>query len=288
MAKAERVAADAPIPYGRYYYEHDCGRPYERNEHWLGFFRDIAQRIVDALAPETVLDAGCAMGFLVEALRDLGVDASGVDVSSFALENVHPSIKDHVREGSLTEPLPRRYDLITCIEVLEHLPAPEAEHALANLCEATDQVIFSSSPFDYAEPTHVNVRPPEEWSELFARRGFVRDVEFEVSPLVPWATLYRRTDAPLPAVVRAYDRSWWRLRYEAHQVRETVLELQRRLEAVDWEHREELEETLRRREAELEDARAQIRAFDEPQRMLDSRTGRMLQAYHRARAALRK
>ncbi|MGQ0805176.1 MAG: class I SAM-dependent methyltransferase, partial [Actinomycetota bacterium] len=260
----------------------------ERDDHWLGFFRDLAQRIVDGLAPETVLDAGCAMGFLVEALRNLGVDASGVDVSSFALGKVHDSIKEHVWEGSLTEPLPRRYDLITCIEVLEHLPAPEAELALANLCNATDRLLFSSSPFDYAEPTHVNVRPPEEWSEMLARHGLVRDVDFELSPLVPWAALYRRTDAPLAGVVRDYDRSWWRLKYELHEVRGSVLELQRRLESVDWEHQRELEEMLREREAELDDARARIRDLEEPQRMLDSRSGRILQAYHRARAALRQ
>ncbi|MGQ0805917.1 MAG: hypothetical protein ACT4PI_18940, partial [Actinomycetota bacterium] len=66
---ADADSQPADIVYGRYYYEHDCGRPYERDDHWLGFFRDLAQRIVDGLAPETVLDAGCAMGFLVEALR---------------------------------------------------------------------------------------------------------------------------------------------------------------------------------------------------------------------------
>jgi len=57
---------------------------------------------------------------------------------------------------------------------------------------------------------------------------------------------------------------------------------------VDWEHQRELEVTLHQREAELEEARARIQALEEPQRMLDSRTGRMLQAYHRARAALRR
>ncbi|MGN6663805.1 MAG: hypothetical protein ACTHK6_06335, partial [Solirubrobacterales bacterium] len=51
--------------YGAYYYRHDCGIPYERNEHWLGFFNGIADRIVRDLRPASFLDAGCAMGFLV-------------------------------------------------------------------------------------------------------------------------------------------------------------------------------------------------------------------------------
>jgi SAM-dependent methyltransferase len=294
-------AADAIVPdadkqraalsYGRYYYEHDCGPPYERNEHWLRFNRDIATHIVETVAPARVLDAGCAMGFLVEALRNLGVEAWGVDVSSFALDAAHESVKPYVREASLTEPFAERYDLVTCFEVLEHLPAPDAEAALANLCRAADQVLFSSSPFDYSEPTHVNVRPPEDWSELFARHSFVRDVDFDL-PLVPWAALYRRSDAPLPTVVRAYDRTWWRMRYELSEVRESLLELQRRLEGVDWEHVHDIEQRLEAAEADLygknlalDKATEYIADLEE---MLATRSGRLLLAYHKARDTFRR
>ncbi|MFN8026221.1 MAG: hypothetical protein U0W40_07680 [Acidimicrobiia bacterium] len=38
---------------------HDCSIPYERNEHWNSFFAEIARRIIVALQPETLLDAGC-------------------------------------------------------------------------------------------------------------------------------------------------------------------------------------------------------------------------------------
>ena len=55
------------------YYATDCGRPYQRrSEWWLEFFGAIADRIISDIAPTTVLDAGCAMGFLVEALRARG------------------------------------------------------------------------------------------------------------------------------------------------------------------------------------------------------------------------
>jgi hypothetical protein len=39
-------------------------------------------------------------------------------------------------------------------------------------------VIFSSTPFDYREPTHVNVRIPEGWAEASARHGFYRAVDY--------------------------------------------------------------------------------------------------------------
>jgi 2-polyprenyl-3-methyl-5-hydroxy-6-metoxy-1,4-benzoquinol methylase len=68
-------------PYDATYYRVGCGVPYERNEHWLTFFGKIADAIVREINPGSVLDAGCAMGFLVEALRQRGVEAYGVDIS---------------------------------------------------------------------------------------------------------------------------------------------------------------------------------------------------------------
>src|SRR3954469_18370298 len=116
MSPAPREATDDTSRYGAYYYRHDCGIPYERNDYWLGFFGEIAAGIIRDLHPTTVLDAGCAMGFLVEALVQRGVDAHGIDISEFAISQAHESVRDRCQLQSLTEPLERRYDLITCIE----------------------------------------------------------------------------------------------------------------------------------------------------------------------------
>src|SRR6476660_8383941 len=78
--------------FGEFYYQHDCGEPYERNETWSRFFGQVADAIVRELRPRTVLDVGCAMGFLVEELRIRGVEAWGIDVSEYAIANVHPSV----------------------------------------------------------------------------------------------------------------------------------------------------------------------------------------------------
>jgi SAM-dependent methyltransferase len=215
--------------FGKYYYEHDCGIPYERSPHWLTFFGGIADHLVRELRPTSVLDAGCAIGMLVEQLRNRGVEAFGVDISEYALSQMPDDVREHCWVGSLAEPLPRRYDLITCIEVVEHMPADESRAAIANLCAGADRVLLSSSPFDYGEPTHLNVQPPEQWSALMATHGFVRDLDYDASYLTPWATLYVRADKDLPEVVRDYDRSWWHLRYEVHEVRAKLLELHERL-----------------------------------------------------------
>lgn len=251
---APREDAGAAPEYGSYYYRHDCGIPYERNEHWLEFFDRAAETIVREFHPATVLDAGCAMGFLVEGLRKRGVEASGIDVSEYAISEVHESVAEHCHVGSLTEPLPGRYDLITCIEVLEHIPPEQADRAIANLCAASDRLLISTSPTDFAEPTHLNVQPPEYWSAALAREGFYRDVDRDLSYLTPWAALYVRREESLPETIRSYDRSWWRLRNEVGEVRAALLKSQEKLaelEGGDPENRPELQREIDRQAEEI-------------------------------------
>jgi 2-polyprenyl-3-methyl-5-hydroxy-6-metoxy-1,4-benzoquinol methylase len=88
-------------PFDAYYYAHDCGRPYQRDEVWLAFFDHIAQRIIEQSEPKTALDAGCAWGFLVEAFRKRGVEAYGVDISEYAIQNVHPEIQIPFRKNMM-------------------------------------------------------------------------------------------------------------------------------------------------------------------------------------------
>ena len=207
-------------PYDRTYFAQGCGRPYQRDEYWLTWFGRIADRIVNEIGPRTVLDAGCAMGFLVEALRDRGVEAYGLDVSDYALDQVRADIKPYCTRGSITAPLPRRYDLIVCVEVLEHLSPDEAATAAANLCGHTDDLLFSSTSSDYTEATHVNVRPPEYWAELFARQDFYRDVDYDASFVAGWAVRLRRARDPLARQIGNYERLIVRLRDESASLRE--------------------------------------------------------------------
>jgi SAM-dependent methyltransferase len=209
-----------------HYYATGCGRPYQRDEEWLRFFGSIADRIVNDIRPATVLDAGCAMGFLVEALRQRGVEAFGVDVSEFAIQNVHPSVQSYCCVGSITEAFPRTYDLIISIEVLEHLYPNEAEQAMANLCRHTEDILFSSTPFDREEATHFNVQPAEYWAELFARCGFFHAVDFDASFITPWAMRFRRTRQPVSQVIAAYERRLWQLQQENQASRQVHIELE--------------------------------------------------------------
>jgi SAM-dependent methyltransferase len=232
--------------YDAYYYAHDCGRPYQRDAEWLAFFGGVADCIVSDLQPRTVLDAGCAMGFLVEKLRERDVSAFGIDVSAYAIQQVHESVRPYCQTASITEPLPQKYDLIVNIEVLEHLTTFEARAAIPNLCRHTDRILFSSTPVDYREVTHLNVQPPEYWAELFAREGFIRDVDYDASYITPWAALFRRAgSASIPDLVRGYERRGWLLQHESVELRAALSDLRETLKEVEQEKRALLAEVER-------------------------------------------
>jgi hypothetical protein len=239
-AEPADTAKGSGAAYDRNYFAHYCDATktgklaYERNEFWLGFFGSIADHIVTDIKPRTVLDAGCAMGMLVEALRDRGVEAYGIDISDYAISQVRSDIKQYCRTGSITEPLDKRYDLIVSIEVLEHLPTEDALRAVANLCSATSDFLFSSTPIDYQEITHLNVQPPEWWTEVFARHGFFRDVEYDPSTfLSPWAVRYRRSEETVARIVGGYERLAWRLKTENRTMRQVAAEQRAQLDRFE-------------------------------------------------------
>jgi glycosyltransferase involved in cell wall biosynthesis/SAM-dependent methyltransferase len=184
--------------YDKGYFEKHFNPPYRRNEtQWLDFFNHIAEQLIQSLKPRTILDVGCAIGFLVEAFWRRGVRAYGIDVSEYAITQVPEDLKGFCSVRSVIEPLPENfpqsYDLLTCIEVLEHMPPDEGKMAIKNMASKTRCILFSSTPHDLVEPTHVNVRPVIYWLQSFAEVGFYPDLRFDASFVSPQAFLLRKT-----------------------------------------------------------------------------------------------
>jgi hypothetical protein len=217
--RTEAIDADAVVGalagyYDQDYFEHygsDDGAPYRPGiPEWEEFFNSIAWHIVDSLHPATTLDAGCAVGFLVVALHDRGVEAHGVDISPWAISQVPERVRSRVRMMSLTDELDGHYDLITCVEVIEHLPDAVADRVVGNLTRHAEAVLFSSTSDGFEEATHINVRPPAHWARLFAEHGFVRDPAYDASYLSAEAVLFVPGDSDSAAVLARYEEALWR------------------------------------------------------------------------------
>jgi len=95
------------------------------------------------------LDVGCATGFVVEALRELGVDANGCDVSGYAVEHAAPGALGYVRVGDPLRGLPYgdgEFDLVSALEILEHLPPDRVPEALGELRRVCSGVVYATIP----------------------------------------------------------------------------------------------------------------------------------------------
>lgn len=202
MDEAPRAGTSDGALYDAAYYEAHCGAtdsvaPYSWDEpQWVDSFRRLANEIVVRWSPRRTFDAGCAIGLLVGGLWEKGVEAYGRDVSPYAISQVRPDVRQYCSVGSVADPIEGRYDLITCIEVLEHMPEEEAHAAIASMCLATDRILFSSIPDDFDEPTHVNVHPLRYWVDAFAHCGFVPAFRVDATFLAPHAMCFEHGNVP--------------------------------------------------------------------------------------------
>ncbi len=278
--------------YDERYYDEGFGLRYDESEpHWANFFGGVADNIIRQLDPASVLDAGCAKGFLVAALADRGVDASGVDISEYAVEQAVSGAKGRVRSGSLIEPLNGRWDLVTCIEVLEHMSPAETQLAIDNICSVTDRVLLSSTPYDFDEPSHINVRPVATWAQWFAQRGFFRRTDLDASYITSWTIVFERRPLTASDVVYLYEVEQVPLREEAAKKRSALLEMERHMGEVLAARADEPDRAAlvaRAVAAESRAAAAEQRVDD----LLASRSWRVgqsiVQPVHRVAETLRK
>ena len=125
---------------------------------------------------KTCVDYGCAKGFLVNALRIIGCDAYGEDISEYAVENCHPNVKDYV-----SLPNDNVYDLLICKDVLEHIEEEDLPGVLQNFARKSNQFFFviplgDEDRFRIREYevyiTHVTKKDEEWWIKMFESQGF--------------------------------------------------------------------------------------------------------------------
>lgn len=221
--------------FGEEYYRLGVGRPYRKDQHWLRFFTPIADRIVSEIKPRRVLDAGCALGILVELLRERGVEAYGFDISSYAIAHVPEPVRPFCWRASVTDELSEDYDLILCQEVFPHVAPSSAEAAIANFCRHTRDVLFSSPPLiDREVRRHVNFDPPGHFAAVFARHGFYRDFTCDASFVTPWAVRYRQgAGDDVSAVIGEYERHLWAQRLRFDEAREGLAQAQDRMARME-------------------------------------------------------
>ena len=110
-------------------------------------------RACGGLAGKRVLDVGCGGGLLSEGMAGHGAQVTGIDLSDKALAVARLHLLEsgrsvdyrHVAAEALAAEMPAAFDIVTCLEMLEHVPDPASVvQACAALVKPGGQVFFST------------------------------------------------------------------------------------------------------------------------------------------------
>jgi 2-polyprenyl-6-hydroxyphenyl methylase/3-demethylubiquinone-9 3-methyltransferase len=105
------------------------------------------------LKGKKVLDVGCGGGILTESLANAGAQAKGIDLSEKALKvadlhSLESGIAvqyEYISAENLAVKEAGQYDVVTCMEMLEHVPNPlSIIQACASLVKPGGKVFFST------------------------------------------------------------------------------------------------------------------------------------------------
>lgn len=137
--------------------------------------RRFSAFLTPLLGINSILDIGCGRGAWLREWRNAGVKI------------VHGADGPYVRQESLLIPaedftavdlskrfdLGRRYDLVSSLEVAEHLPRSSSESFISSLVTHSDLILFSAATPGQGGENHINERPLWYWQGIFAEHGYV-------------------------------------------------------------------------------------------------------------------
>lgn len=137
----------------------------------------IAESIIDAFSPKSLVDVGCGNGLLLSALKRRGISCRGAEYSKAAIDACRLQGLDVIKFDLEHNMLPKHFqtsDVVTSTEVAEHLPEACADRFVDVLCAIADTVVLTAAePLSHSFGTdHVNEQPKEYWIEKFESRGF--------------------------------------------------------------------------------------------------------------------
>jgi len=137
----------------------------------------LAKKLKMLFPGKTILDFGCAKGYLVKALRLIGVDAYGCDISDYALSKAPTEIRKYVSKQLCY------CDVIFAKDVFEHIPYNEIDALVKSLSKVCDEMLvivplssrsdnkYNILAYEY-DKTHIIREDLNWWKDIFRNNGF--------------------------------------------------------------------------------------------------------------------
>lgn len=122
---------------------------------------------------KTMLDVGCGLGGMIDAAAARGIDAIGIDGDP-QIERPDVITHDYATDGPLA--MPANFDLIWCVEFVEHVRACHVDNFLTTF-DAGRVIFLTHALPGQRGHHHVNERFDCYWIDMLAERGWRFEVE---------------------------------------------------------------------------------------------------------------
>lgn len=134
----------------------------------------VAAEIDTLFAPKAVADIGCGVGLLLQKLSTHGAVVTGVEGEWLRSEDTLCPEAEFIRTN-LEHPfdLNRRFDVVSSIEVAEHLEPERADGFVADLCKHSDVVVFAAAIPGQGGKGHKNEQWQSYWAKKFEAAGYL-------------------------------------------------------------------------------------------------------------------
>jgi len=175
--------------YGQEYFDGDRAYGYG-GYHYDGRWIPVAQDIMSHFglgSGARVLDVGCAKGFLVKDMVDLGLDAYGLDVSAYAVRNCPVEIAGRLQIGT-ADRLPfadATFDAVISINTIHNLDRQKCVHALSEIQRVSRGCSFVQVDSYRTEEQRKVFEDwvltaefhgyPDDWQKVFMEAGYSGD-----------------------------------------------------------------------------------------------------------------
>jgi SAM-dependent methyltransferase len=190
---------------------------YERYDRDTSNANAIALPIWRHFPVQTTLDIGCATGFVVEALLELGLDSWGTDLSYWAVEHPAQGATGRLRQGDLLDGLPftdGQFELTSCLEVLEHMPPDTIPAVLREIARVTSKYVVATIP-SFGD----NQYGPGGWFDVKVRPEVLDEYRAKgpsYTGPVPYDDLYRDVSGePIEGHLSIASFDWWTAQFES-------------------------------------------------------------------------
>jgi len=145
---------------------------------------DGIQKYLQLDGDDTILDYGCAKGYLVKAMRMLNINAFGCDISEYAISKVEDDIKEYCHCINTNESIFLRdsYNWLMTKDVLEHMKEDDIDDLLTQAHRYVDKM-FHIIPLGISENrfvipeyhydlSHIQIQTREWWNNKFEQCGW--------------------------------------------------------------------------------------------------------------------